>query len=103
MQALRSADKLTPDQQDCFTNPRPTEELYDTHLDPHELKNVAADPAYAEHLERLRKRLVVWKRDNRDTPPAQLSPDEFDRESGAPLPNRIRPRPGKPVAQTKTP
>ena len=30
-----------------------------------------------------------------DVMPPRRTPDEFDRETGAPLPNRARPRPGK--------
>ncbi len=37
---------------------RPGEELYDLKLDPHQTKNLAEAPAYAEHKARLRKRLL---------------------------------------------
>jgi arylsulfatase A-like enzyme len=40
--------------------PRPREELYDTWTDPHELVNLAEDPAQAVPLRRLRRALDVW-------------------------------------------
>ncbi len=45
---------------------RPLEELYDLETDPHELKNVAADPKYAEVLKDLRERLKTWQVRTRD-------------------------------------
>jgi N-sulfoglucosamine sulfohydrolase len=45
---------------------RPLEELYDLQRDPHELKNVAADPAYADVLKDLRARLKKWQTETRD-------------------------------------
>jgi arylsulfatase A-like enzyme len=39
----------------------PAEELYDVEADPYELKNLAADPAYAKALEDLRQKLKDWR------------------------------------------
>ena len=40
--------------------PRAPEELYDTWNDPHEIENLAGDPAHAATLERLRSALDAW-------------------------------------------
>ncbi len=40
---------------------RPRVELYDLAKDPDELKNVAADPAYADVLRELRGKLRTWQ------------------------------------------
>lgn len=40
---------------------RPHEELFDLSQDPNELKNLAADPAFAETLSDLRRRLCQWQ------------------------------------------
>src|SRR5205814_10340275 len=45
---------------------RPAEELYDLKADPWELKNLAAEPAHAETLQRLRADLDAWMRDQGD-------------------------------------
>jgi len=45
---------------------RPKEELYDLEHDPNELKNVAADPAYAKVLEELRAQLADWRKKTND-------------------------------------
>lgn len=42
---------------------RPAEELYDLRSDPHEQRNLAADPAHAETLARLRAELGAWRRE----------------------------------------
>ncbi len=97
MQRLRDEDKLKPEQMQCFNTPRPEEELYDLEADPHELNNLANNPKYTEILTELRSTLQDWREATNDEFPGAeaLSPDEFDRETGAPLPNRERPRPTK--------
>jgi len=40
---------------------RPVEELYDVEADPHQLTNLAGDPAYGDVLERLRGALDDWR------------------------------------------
>jgi arylsulfatase A-like enzyme len=45
---------------------RPKEELYDLAGDPHEMKNVAADPKYAAILRNLSVELDAWMRDQGD-------------------------------------
>ncbi|MBX6316782.1 MAG: sulfatase-like hydrolase/transferase, partial [Isosphaeraceae bacterium] len=95
MRRLRDEGKLTPEQQACFLRPRPAEELYDLESDPFELKNLAASPDHAQVLQTMRRALDEWTRETEDRKPATLSPDEFDRETGRPLPGRARPRPPK--------
>lgn len=43
------------------------DELYDLASDPGEIRNLAADPAHGEELSRLRKRLVAWMEQIKDT------------------------------------
>jgi N-sulfoglucosamine sulfohydrolase len=63
---LRRGDKKVGERDlDHFVH-RPAEELYDLEADPHELKNVAAAPRYAEVLGDLRERLKEWQRRTRD-------------------------------------
>ncbi|MGA0133900.1 MAG: sulfatase [Opitutales bacterium] len=45
---------------------RPSEELYDLRKDPHQLTDVAADPAYAADLAAHRARVDAWMRETRD-------------------------------------
>jgi arylsulfatase A-like enzyme len=92
---LREMGKLTPEQARIFRTPRPTEELYDVVADPHEFKNLATDPRYAQTLAELREKLNRWGRETDDRLPACRTPDEFNRETGQPLPDRVRPRPIK--------
>jgi arylsulfatase A-like enzyme len=84
MRQLRGAGKLPPEQMGCFITPRPAEELYDLQSDPHELKNLAADPAHAATLADLRGRLDTWIKQTDDKVPAAPRKDNFDRESGKP-------------------
>ncbi len=101
MRGLRDLGKLTPAQTACFIHPRPVEELYDLDEDPHELINLANDPTHAAALRELRQALSKWGRETDDVISDRPSPDEFDRETGDPLPNRVRPRPTKPRAKGK--
>lgn len=51
---LHEEGGLTPAQAQYFASPRSDEELYDTTSDPHEIQNLAGDPAHADTLTRLR-------------------------------------------------
>ena len=75
--------------------PRPHEELYDLKVDPFELNNLADEPGHAGILAEHRKMLETWIEESNDFIPSVRTPDEFDRETGARLPTRIRPRPSK--------
>ena len=92
---LRDMGKLTPLQARIFQKPRPREELYDLRKDPTEEHNLASDPHYAQTLIQLRDKLRRWGKETNDILPAHRTPDEFDRETGQPFPNRVMPRPGK--------
>jgi len=92
MRKLRDEGKLKDVQQTCFIKPLPEEELYAIETDPHELKNLAADPKYARELAELRGALDAWKKQTDDDTPVARTPDEFDRETGEALPGRKRPR-----------
>lgn len=92
MRRLRDAGKLTPAQAEVFRVPRPVEELYDLETDPFELHNLIDDPAHAAKRDELRAVLYRWVVDTKDFIAIKPSPDEFDRESGDPLPTRVRPR-----------
>lgn len=100
MRRWLAAGKLDQAQLRVFASPRPAEELYDTQADPHELRNLASDAKYAAALAQHRQKLQAWEQATADRPLAQ-SPDEFDRETGEPLPNRVRPRPGKKALMAK--
>jgi N-sulfoglucosamine sulfohydrolase len=62
---IRNDPMLGRRSRDAFIN-RPREELYDLARDPDELKNVAADPAYAGVLKDLRQRLKDWQTATKD-------------------------------------
>lgn len=65
---LRDEGRLDPVQRLWFRETKPREELYDTTADPHEVHDVAADPAFAPQLERLRAALDAWIHENGDRP-----------------------------------
>jgi N-sulfoglucosamine sulfohydrolase len=52
---------LSPAQRLFLASQRPPEELYDLVDDPHEIHNLAGDPAYAAVLERMRGELERWQ------------------------------------------
>lgn len=60
MWRLYLAGELTGPQLLMFQGRRPVEELYDTESDPHEIHNIAGDPAYSNDLQRLRHALDNW-------------------------------------------
>ncbi len=52
---------LNPAQELWFRDSKPEEELCDTWEDPHELNNLADDPAFADILTKLRTALAAWQ------------------------------------------
>lgn len=63
---LREAGQLTDAQAQWFRPSKPAEELFDTVNDPHELNNLADDPAYADKLAELRGALDTWIAETND-------------------------------------
>lgn len=55
------------DTQAAFWLPRPAEELYDVEIDPHNITNLATDPAFANVLAELRSENLRWLNEMRDT------------------------------------
>jgi arylsulfatase A-like enzyme len=64
LHAAKKLDALT--EKLLFAETRPEEELYDLTADPHELKNLAAEPKYQETLKAMRKRLADWEEKTND-------------------------------------
>jgi arylsulfatase A-like enzyme len=95
MRRLHKAGKLTELQARIFQKPRPAEELYDVLVDPREVNNLAENPRYANMLAQLREKLNAWGRETDDKLPGCRTLDDFERETGQPLPSRQRPRPSK--------
>jgi arylsulfatase A-like enzyme len=60
MRRLHAEGKLTPEQALIMAEARPPEELYDLQADPHELRNLAADPAHGGTLAEHRAALEEW-------------------------------------------
>ncbi len=60
---LNAEDKLEGPQKLWFRHPRPPEELYDTQADPHEINNLAHDPAFQEVMKRMRRAMDAWRAD----------------------------------------
>ena len=57
---LNEQGKLNPNQEQWFRQQKPLEELFDVENDPHELQNLAEDPAYSDKLNELRTELDSW-------------------------------------------
>ena len=60
LKKLRQEGKLTPYQEKHWFGKRPTEELYDLATDPHQLNNLADNPAFQDELKRHRQILENW-------------------------------------------
>lgn len=86
LKAARQNGKLTPLQNDAFRVPRPAEEFFDNFKNPLQALNLVGNQAYASQIQSLKKVLNQWTRETGDTVPKELTPDWYDRATGAPLP-----------------
>jgi arylsulfatase A-like enzyme len=66
MKELHAQNKLGPLPRALMAPRRPPEELYDLDRDPHETKNLAAQPAHRHTLARLRAALDTWMIETND-------------------------------------
>jgi len=57
---LQAEGKLTGSPALWMRTHRPAEELYDTKADPHQVRNLSAEPAHRATLERMRKAVTDW-------------------------------------------
>ena len=93
---LREEGKLNEIQKLWFRDSKPEEELFDTQNDPHELNNLAADPAYVEKLKELKNECTRWMKEIDDKghiPEVELI-NQF-------WPNKIQPVTATPVVKKK--
>ena len=63
---LAREGKLTPEAALFAADRKPIEELYDLRTDPHEVRNLADDPAHLATLKQLRALVDDWVRDTND-------------------------------------
>lgn len=82
LSAAESSEPLTPIQSDVILTPRPEVELFDTQGDPHQIHNLAGDPAYSSIESRLSAALDHWIQKTGDSAPDDISRDGFDRRTG---------------------
>ena len=57
---LHADRKLTGSAALWMRTARPAEELYDTRADPHQIRNLSADPAHRDRLARMRQAVSAW-------------------------------------------
>ena len=63
---LQAEGKLTGPAALWMRTHRPAEELYDTQADPHQIDDLAANPAHRATLERMRQAVTSWMTQIRD-------------------------------------
>ncbi len=63
---LNAEGKLTGPQALFFQPAKPAEELYDVMADPHQIHNLADDPAQAKKLKEMREMLDRWQKTTKD-------------------------------------
>lgn len=87
------AGTLTDSQAFMLRTPAPSDVLFDVSKDPYQTNNLAADPAYAKQLEKMRALLARWTQETGDTVPplAKMTPDRSHRKTGVSIQRRGRP------------
>ncbi len=84
MRRRYDAGELEPHRAALFRAPRPAQELYDLQADPHELNNLANDPALASVKDRLREALEAHEKKYASFGPERRYEDKADRVTGEP-------------------
>jgi uncharacterized sulfatase len=79
LRRARDAGSLDEHSSKLFAERKPVEELYDLQHDPHELHNLAPDPALATRKAALKKALLRWIHAHRDT--GFLTESEYTRRA----------------------
>lgn len=79
MRRMFEGGELSPLQASYFETPRPAEELYDLRSDPDEVRNLAADPAYADVKRDLATQLAAWR--TRVGDPGRMPEDQMIRSA----------------------
>lgn len=85
--SIRRSNRLTEAQKDVFLAPRPEIELYNFRDDPHQLHNLAGQPAVIGIQRNLEDVLDLWMEQTADSVPDVISADTFERETGKALPD----------------
>ncbi|MBN1854379.1 MAG: sulfatase-like hydrolase/transferase [Pirellulales bacterium] len=80
LRRLHAAGELEPEAERFLAQEKPVEELYDLKADPHELKNLADSPEYAELKKRLMHALISQMQANRDL--GVIPESELDERTG---------------------
>ncbi|MBY0374521.1 MAG: sulfatase [Bryobacteraceae bacterium] len=80
LQDLHTAGKLNPVQAQWLAPRRPEFELYDHQADPHEVRNLAADPRHQPALRRLSAELDRWITETNDHGRTPEPPEVIERE-----------------------
>lgn len=77
IRTLYAEGKLTPEQAQFWQEERVPEELYDLEKDPHEIHNLATEPAYADELGKLRAILEKWIKETDDKGQYPENPEDL--------------------------
>jgi arylsulfatase A-like enzyme len=95
--AMKAEGRVEPPISAFCADRMPEEELYDLLADPHQVRNLAADPAHRGTLERLRGVLEKWIEETADQgrtpePPEVAARKGLTKPGGNPGASAIRPR-----------
>ena len=74
LQELHAKGKLNAVQEQFMAPRKPDVEFYDTETDPHEVKNLAADPRHKARLKKMNAELDAWSKKAGDTGAAPEDP-----------------------------
>ena len=83
LKELHAAGKLNAVQERFMAARKPPVEFYDCQADPHQVRNLADDPAEKGRVAQFAARLDAWRKDTRDQGGSPESPDELEQANAA--------------------